>query len=124
MGAAVDIGRFKGHTHLERVFIQDLELVGVIHFNRHVGTEELSGVMHFHPSGVIGQQRICSRMRFVKTVARKTLHQVKNFVGFMRRDVVTRSTFAENFTVLGHFFGLLFTHGATQQVCTTERIPT
>ena len=50
-------------------------------------------------------------MRFVKTVSCKALHQVKNFVGFVRGNVVTRSTFAENFTVLGHFFGLLFTHG-------------
>ena len=51
----IDVGRLKAHAHLQGVFKQDLELIGVVHLHRHVGAEKLSRVMHLQPSRVIGQ---------------------------------------------------------------------
>ena len=123
MSSAVNVWRIKGQAELKRIFIKHLEFVGVVHFHRHVGAEKLSGVMHLEPTGMVGQQRVSGSVRLVEAIARKSLHQVKDFVGLVLREVVCgQRTCAELFAMLGHFFGLFLAHGAAQQVCATERV--
>ena len=55
VSTAVDVRWLETDAHFERVFVQDLELVGVVHLHRHVGAEEFGGVVHLEPGGVIGQ---------------------------------------------------------------------
>ena len=56
----VHIRRLKGEAHLQGVFKQHFQLVGVVHLHRHVGAEKLGGVMHLEPAGVVRQQRVSS----------------------------------------------------------------
>ena len=79
--------------------------------------------MHLEPAGVVGQQRIGGGVRLVEAVARKLLHQVKDFVGLVLRDAMGgQRTGAEFLAVLGHFLGLLLAHRAAQQVGAAERV--
>ncbi|MNL84616.1 hypothetical protein D3C87_2126390 [compost metagenome] len=55
--APVDVWRLETDTEVfDRVLVQHLELVGVVHFHGHVGAEELRGEMHLEPARVIRQQ--------------------------------------------------------------------
>ena len=122
--APVDVGRLKVDVELAGVFKQDLELVGVVHLHRHIGAEKLGRVMHLDPGRVVRQERIGGGVRLVKAVARKLFHQVKHLVGLGLGDVVFGGTGAEDGAVFGHFFGLLFAHGAAQHVGAAQRVAT
>ena len=119
---AVDIGRLKTQPHLFGILEQHLQLVGVVHFHRHVGAEELGRVVHLDPGRVVGQERVGGGVRLVEAVARKLFHQVKDFVGLFFADVVFGRTGAEDGAVLGHLLGLLLAHGATQHVGAAQRV--
>ena len=53
--AAVHIRRLETDAHFDGVAKQHLELVGVVHFHRHVGAEKLGRVMHLEPGRVVSQ---------------------------------------------------------------------
>ena len=63
-------------------------------------------------------------MAFVEAITCKLFHQVKNFIGFFGADVLFGRTLTKDRAVIGHFFGLLFAHGAAQQVSAAQRIAT
>ena len=55
---AIDIGWIEAHAKLQSIFKQDLEFVGIVHFNGHVGAEKLRREMDLQPTSVIRQQGI------------------------------------------------------------------
>ena len=59
---AVDVRRLELDTHSLRVTKQDFELVGVVHFHRHVRGKKLGGVVHLEPGRVVRQQSVRSRV--------------------------------------------------------------
>ena len=59
-------------------------------------------------------------MGFIERVTGKLLHQIKDFVGELLINAALCSTGQKLFTHPGHFLGLLFTHGSTQQICLTQ----
>ena len=120
--ATVHIGCLKAQPHLDRVFKQNLQFVGIVHFHRHVGAEKFGRVMHLQPAGVIGQQRVRRSVRLVEAVACKLFHEVEHLIGLGFVDVVFSRTGAENVTVLGHLLGLFLAHGPAQHVGATERV--
>ena len=61
-------------------------------------------------------------MRLVKAVARKLFHEVKHLIGLLFGNGVFGCSCTEDGAVFSHFLGLLFTHGAAQHVCATERV--
>ena len=120
--AAVDIRRLEADAHLERVFVQHLELVGVVHFHGHVPAVELGRVVHLQPGRVIGQQRVGGGVRLVEAVARELLHQVEDLVGLFLADALLGRALAEDPAVHDHFLDLLFAHGTAQEVGAAQRV--
>ena len=125
VGATVDVRRLKTQTEVfDSIFIEHLELVGVVHFHRHVGAEKLRRVMDLEPAGVVRQQGIGSRVRLVEAVACKLLHQVEDLVRLVLIDTLFSSPLAEDGPMLGHFFGLFLAHGAAQHVGAAKAVAT
>ena len=122
VAAPVDVGRLKGQALAQRVFMQRPQLVGVVHFHRHVGAEEFGAVVHFQPGGVIGQQRVGGGVAFVEAVAGELFHEVKDFVGLVFADAFSGRAFAEDEAVAGHFFRFFLAHGAAQQVGAAQAV--
>ena len=120
--AAVDVGHLEAHAHLQRIFVQHLEFVGVVHFHGHIPAEKFCRVVHLEPGRVVGQQRIGGRVRLVEAVTREFLHQVEHFTGLVLIDALLGRAFAEGGAVLDHLLHLLLAHGPAQQVGAAERI--
>ena len=99
--------------------MEDTQLVGVTHLNRHVRSVKLCREMHLQPRGVVGQQGVGGGMGLVKSVACEALHQIKNFIGLVLRDSLLRCALTEQAALLDHLFKLLFTHGAAQHISAT-----
>ena len=114
--AQVDVRRLELDAKQLGVIQQDLELVGVVRLNRHIGGEELGREVGFEPSRVVRQQRIGSRVRFVETVARELLHQVEDLVGLFGSNALLGRTLAEDASMLSHLLGLLLAHRTAQHV--------
>ena len=74
----VDIGRQQVQTHGAAFINKGHHLVGLIHIRGNSRGHKFSGIMGLQPAGLIGDQRIGSGVRFVKTIARKFFHQIKN----------------------------------------------
>ena len=120
--APVDVGSLECQAHLDCVFKQSLHFVGVVHLHRHVGAEKFRRVMHLQPGGVIGQERVGSRVRLVEAVACELLHVVKNLIGLLLREAVARRAIPEYLALHRHFVGLFLAHGAAQHVGAAQRI--
>ena len=81
---------------------------------------EFDGKVRFEVGGLIGEDGVGARVRFVETVAGKFLHQVEDANGFLIRNFIF-FTAGEEFGALGgHFFFFLFAHGAAEDVCFAE----
>ena len=102
--------------------MENFHRIGVVHIRRQRCRHECRGMVRFEPRGVVRHDGIRRRMRFVETVFGKLLHQVEQLHGQLAIDAVLGRAFAENATVLGHFFGLLLTHGPTQHIGSAQRI--
>ncbi len=115
-----------GRQHVDaaglRVFHQNLEFVGVVEGDAHVGREKFGGVMRLHPGRLYGEQRVGGGVRFVEAVARELLHQIEDLVGLLRLDAILGRAFGEDAAVLRHLLGLFLAHGAAQQVGAAERV--
>ena len=72
--------------------------------------------MRLQIGGVISQQRVSGGMGFVKSIARKLCHQIKNFLNFLGRIAALYRAFDEALALLRHFLSFLFPHGAPEQV--------
>ena len=53
-------------------------------------------------------------MGLIKPIARKTLHEVIDFIGLMLRKTIFLGTLAKDLAMLRHFFGFFLTHRAAQ----------
>ncbi len=78
--------------------------------------------MDLDPSGVVRQEGVSRSVGFVKSVARKLLHQVKYFVGFNFGDVVLGCACAKNRPMVGHFFCIFLTHRTAQHISAAQRV--
>ena len=63
-------------------------------------------------------------MRFVETVTGELFHQIEDVARQVRVDAVVGTTFDEAAALLGHFLGLLLTHGTTQHVRLSQGVAT
>ena len=61
-------------------------------------------------------------MGFVKSVAGELLHKVENIRCQLFGKAFTNSAIHKEFALLGHLISILFTHGTTQQISTTQGI--
>ncbi len=73
-------------------------------------------------SGLVSDQGIGCRMRFVETVFSKLVHQVKDRLGFFGIQIVGFGTFQKKPLLAAHLLVILLTHGTTQQVGLPQRI--
>ncbi|MNK26768.1 hypothetical protein D3C87_451090 [compost metagenome] len=74
------------------------------------------------PGRLVGDQRVCGRVRLVEAVPRELLHQVEQLDRQVRIMAFFLGALLEQLAVLGHFFGLFLAHGAAQQVGAAQRI--
>ncbi len=118
----VHVGRFKTQAHLQCVLVQHLELVRVVHFDGHVGAEELGRVMHLEPCRVIRQQSVGCRVRLVEAITGELFHVVENFVGLFLTQTVGSRAVPEYLPVPGHLLGVFLAHGTPQHIGAPERI--
>ena len=72
---------------------------------------------------VVRQQGVSRRVRLVEPVARELRHQIENLFNLLLRKFPLSRTFDKALPLLRHFLGLFLTHGTTQQVGITQRIP-
>ena len=82
-GAAVNIGRIEDKPHFSALFHVNDNLVGVLHVSGHHRRHEIGWIIVFQPGGLVRHQRIANRVRFVKAIPCKLLHQVKNIAGLL-----------------------------------------
>ena len=78
--------------------------------------------MGFEISRLIGQQRIGRRVRLVESVAGELVHLVEQFSGNIFWMAQRRCAAHKAVALLGHLFGLLFAHGAAQQIGFAQRV--
>ena len=105
-----------------RVIKKHFELVGVVQLGRHRRRHKFGGIMRFEPRGLVRHIGIGGGVRFIKAVARKFFHVVKNFIGFFAADALFCRAFGKNFAVFHHLFGLFLAHRAAQQIRAAQRI--
>jgi len=79
-------------------------------------------VVHLEISRLIGDIGIGRCVGFIEAVSRKFLHQVENFSRNRFLDVAFSGALNKNSALTLHFLDVLFTHGATQQVCAAKRV--
>src|SRR5215510_4136145 len=80
--------------------------------------------MRLEVSGLIGDQRISSRMRFVETVASKGLHLIEDLGSSLRVDLFLFCPFNKSLSLSGHLLGVFFAHGASQNIGISHAIAT
>src|SRR5690606_4325048 len=73
----IDIRWQDFYTVGQRVFPENLYLVGIVHIGQQGRSQELGRMVSLQPGGVIGNQRVSSGVTLVKAIARKLFHQVK-----------------------------------------------
>ncbi|MNX86730.1 hypothetical protein D3C86_1186250 [compost metagenome] len=81
--AGVDVGRQHGDAVQAAILVEDLDLVRIVHGQRHVGCHEFGRVVRLEPRSVVRQQRVGGRVRLVEAVAGELLHQVEDVVGLL-----------------------------------------
>ena len=118
----IDIGREECETDGACIIGNELHLVGEIHDAAHVGCHEFRREVRLQISRLVGDQRVGSRVRLVEAVAGKLLHEIEQLIRNTPGDALINSTFSKDAAMLGHFLGLLFTHRATQQIGTAQRV--
>ena len=80
--------------------------------------------MSLEISGLIGHQRVGSRVRFVETVAGKGLHLVEDLGGLLLRDFFRLSPSHKPLSLGGHLLGILLAHGAPQNIRISHAVAT
>ena len=78
--------------------------------------------MGLQPQGLVGNQRVGSRVGLVETIAGKLFNQVENVFrqGFV--DVIVFTAVEKELLLFGHFLGLFLTHGPAQHVGVTKTV--
>ena len=79
-------------------------------------------MMGFEIGGLIGDQRVSRRVRFIETVAGELFHQVEQLRGQPFFDVARHCAVDENVALLGHLFGIFLAHRAAQHIRAAQRV--
>ena len=118
----VDIRRQYINTHL-LAFIEILDnLVGVVHIAGEEGGQELGRIMGLQICGLVGDQGVGRGMGFVKAIAGKLCHQVKDIGGLVFGNVVAAGTCHEFCPFLFHDLGNFLAHGPAEDIGITQAV--
>ena len=79
--------------------------------------------MSFEPACLIGNQSICSGVRFIEAIAGKLFHQIKDIRGEVFRKSFPYSALHKQISLFRHFSGILFTHSAAEQIGSPQSVP-
>ncbi len=112
----IDIGRQHLKMIRKTILVENMHLVGVVHFRRQGSGHECRRVMRLEISRLVCHHGIRRGMRFVETVFRKFFHQPEELLRLPGPDPVLHRAQDKNTAVLGHFVRLLLAHRATQQI--------
>ena len=83
----------------------------------------LDGIICFEISGLVADPSVSGRVRSVKAVAGEFFESIENFVGDFGGDVVEfGGSIAEFDALFAHLFLVLLSHGAAEQVGTSEGV--
>ena len=104
------------------VVVIAVHFVGIVHIGRQRGGHERSWVMRFEVGSLIGNQRVGSRVRFVKTVTGELFHQVKQLCGQRLLDLALDRTLDKKTALLRHLFQVFLTHRTPQNVRSAKGI--
>jgi len=119
----IDIWSLNGDPHLP-AFVDVLHhVVGGSRDRSQQGRHELDRIVRFQVCRVIGKQGVGRRVRLVEAVSGELRHEVENLLYLLRWIFSLRRPRDESLPLLRHFFGLLLTHGAAEQVGITKRVP-
>jgi len=83
------------------------DLVGVIHVGRQYRGHESRRIVRLQESGLVGEQRVGRRVRFVEAVTGEFLHEVEDVRGQALIDAACARAIDEHRTLLCHLLGLL-----------------
>ena len=109
--------------HPPHIIGEDAKLVSIADIVTHRRGEEIGWIMRLEPRRLIGEQRIGRRVAFIEAIACKLVNQVKQLIGFRRRNLMMLGTTGDKGLALGVHLGLdLFAHRAAQQIRATKRI--
>ena len=84
---------------------------------------KLHRIMRLQPRRVIRQQRIRRRVRLIKPIPRKLLHQIKQLPRRIFRMFPLQSPGHKNIPLLRHLRRILLPHSPPQKIRTPQRIP-
>ena len=99
------------------------DFVGIVDFVAEDAGHEFHGEVGFQVGGVVGDDAVGCGVRFVKTVLSEFFEEVEDFVGLFGWDGVgVFAAFDEADALFGHFLGVLFTHGAAEEVGLAEGV--
>ena len=98
------------------------ELVGIAHVERHRRRQELDRVIRLHIGGLIGQQRIRRRVRFVEAVFGEFGAGVEDHLGVGAADAALDRAGDEAVALRRHLLAVLLAHGAAQDVGLAEAV--
>ena len=116
------IRRLNGNSHFT-AFVDVLhDIVSAPRHRCEQRRHEFHRVMRFQICGVISEQGVCRRMRFVKSVPGKLRHKIENLFDLLGRVAILHGAGHKAFALSGHLFGDFLAHRASQQIGFTERI--
>ncbi len=118
----VDVGRENGDAHVAALVDVLDHLGGVAGFGGEERGHELAGEMGFEIAGDEGEVGVGEGVGFVEAVAGELLHEVEGFGGLLFVVAALGGAGEEAGALLGHLLGVLFAHGAAEDVGFAERI--
>src|SRR5216683_5196200 len=119
--ARIDIGRKNRDAHAARLVDIFHDFFGVARFRGKQRGHELDGIMRFQIRGLVGEQSVGARVRFIEAVPGEFRHQVEYFLGLLRGNFSYGASGQEFFALSRHFGVILFAHRAAQNVRFPER---
>jgi hypothetical protein len=115
--AVIDVGWQESQAVVDRVLVEELDLVGIGHFRRQRGGHEGRRMVAFEPGRVVGDQGIGGGVRLVEAVAGELLHQCRRCaLAWASPTPLAAAPVTKIVALLGHLLGLLLAHRAPQQV--------
>ena len=118
----VDIGWQKRDAVGNRVLVELTHLVGIVHRRRQVRGHERARMVDLKIRGLISDPCVRGGVRLVEAVAGELLHLVEELARTLLLHPALDGALDEDVALHRHLFGLLFAHGATQQVGAAETV--
>src|SRR3954468_20601348 len=120
--ADVDVRRLDGNAHLAALVDVLDDLVGAAGFSGEHGRHELDGIVRLEICGVVREQRIGGRVRFVEAVLGELRHQVEDLFDLALVEAALDRALYKALALLRHLLDVLLTHRATEKVGFAERV--